>query len=221
MAFKRVVDGLGHGFLGGVRLGDQVGEARARLARRVAGRAADDLHDLGQAGAIADRQCVLAPDPVEAFLRHPERDDDVHIVAVVLLRRVLERGGNAVALRGSSSTRSAIRSIRPSGRLTSWKPVAGVDALPLAQRLDDVLDLPHLVLRAFARIDVGDVDDGLLGRVEHLQDVVDVGAAVEEVADVELLQVLVAVELLVVGVGDGIELRLVRGASTASASPRK
>ena len=42
-----------------------------------------------------------------------------------------------------------------------------------------------------------------------LEDVVDVGAGVEEVADVELLQVLVAVELLVVGVGDGIELRLV------------
>jgi hypothetical protein len=34
-------------------------------------------------------------------------------------------------------------------------------------------------------------------------------AAVEEIADVELLQVLVAVELLVVGVGDGIELGLV------------
>jgi hypothetical protein len=65
------------------------------------------------------------------------------------------------------------------------------------------------------------VDDGLLGRVEDIEDVIDVRPAVEEVADVELLEVLVAVELFVVGVGDGIELRLVRGASTASASPRK
>ncbi len=83
---------------GGVRLGDQVGEARAGLARRVAGRAADDLHDLGEARPVADRQRVLAPNPVEAFLRHAEGDDDVHMVAVVLLRRVFQRGGNAVAL---------------------------------------------------------------------------------------------------------------------------
>ena len=45
--------------------------------------------------------------------------------------------------------------------------------------------------------------------IQHLDDVVDVAAAVEEVADVELLQVFVTVELLVVGVGDGIEFRLV------------
>ena len=44
---------------------------------------------------------------------------------------------------------------------------------------------------------------------EHLQDVVGVGAGIEEIADVELLQILVAVELLIVGVGDGLELRLV------------
>ena len=95
---QRIVDGLGDGLLGGVRLGDQVGETCAGLARRVAGRAADDLHDLGQARSIADRQRVLAPNPVEALLRHAERDDDVHVVAVVLLRRVLQRGGDAVPL---------------------------------------------------------------------------------------------------------------------------
>ncbi len=50
--------------------------------------------------AVADRQRVLAPNPVEAFLRHAQRDDDVHMVAVVLLRRVFQRGGYAVALRG-------------------------------------------------------------------------------------------------------------------------
>ena len=81
--------------------------------------------------------------------------------------------------------------------------------MPLAQLADDVLDLLDLVLGALAGVDVGDVDDGLLGRVEHLQDVVDIRAAIEEVADVEALEVLVAVELLVVGVGDGVELGLV------------
>jgi hypothetical protein len=42
---------------------------------------------------------VLAPDPVEAFLRHPQRNDDVDPVAVVLLGGVLERGRDAVPTR--------------------------------------------------------------------------------------------------------------------------
>ncbi|MCY1237059.1 hypothetical protein D9M72_497400 [compost metagenome] len=53
------------------RLGDEVGEARALFARRVAGGPADDLHDFGQTAAVADSQGVLAPDPVEPFLGHP------------------------------------------------------------------------------------------------------------------------------------------------------
>ncbi len=209
-----IVDGLGYRFLGGIRLGNQVGEPCAGLAGRVAGGAADDLHDLGQAGAIADGERVFAPDPVEAFLRHAQRDDDVHIIPVVLLRRVFERGGHAVALAGIVIDQIGDPQ-HAACVYTTWGPLdkleAGrrVDALPLAQRLDDVLDLAHLVLRALARIDIGDVDDGLLCRVEHLEDVIDIRPAVKEVADVELLQVLVAVELLVVGVGDGIELGLI------------
>ena len=60
-----------------------------------------------------------------------------------------------------------------------------------------------------SRVDARDMDDRLLGRVEHLQDVVDIGDGVEEIADIELFKIFVAVELLVIGVGDGIELRLV------------
>ena len=81
--------------------------------------------------------------------------------------------------------------------------------MPGAQRLDDVLHLLDLVLRALARIDVGDVDDRLLGRIQYLQNVVGVGVRIEEIADVELLQILIAVELLIVGVGDALELALV------------
>ena len=131
------------------------------------------------------------------------------MVAVVLLRRVFERGGHAVALGGivideiGDSQQAAI------GALDTLEAGRRVDALPFTQRLDDVLHFPHLVLRALARIDVRDVNDGLLGRVEDVEDVIDVRPAVEKVADVELLEVLVAVELLVVGVGDSIELRLI------------
>ena len=122
---------------------------------------------------------------------------------------VFQRGGNAVAPGGVvihqvGDTQDA--AFRGFDKLESCR---GVDPLPLAQCLDDVLHFPHLVLRALARIDIRDVDDGLLGRVEDVQDVIDVRAGIEEIADVELLQVFVAVELFVIGIGDGLELRLV------------
>ena len=96
----KIVDRLGHSVFGGIRFGDQIGEARAGFAWCVASGAADDLDHFGQAGAITDGECVVAPNPVEAFLGHAQRDNDVHPVAVVLLRRVSEGGGDAVALRG-------------------------------------------------------------------------------------------------------------------------
>ncbi len=114
-----VVDGLGHGCLGGIRLGDQVGKPCASLAGRVARGAADDLHDFGQAGAVADGQRVLAPDPVEAFLRHAQRDDDVHVIRLFFCAGSLRAADTRSRLVASSSTRSAMRSTRPSGRLTS------------------------------------------------------------------------------------------------------
>ena len=94
---QRIVDGIGDEFLAGVRLGDQIGEMGARLAGCVAGGAADDLDDLGEARSIADSQRVLAPNPVKAFLGHAERDDDVDIVAIVALRRVFQRANHLVA----------------------------------------------------------------------------------------------------------------------------
>ena len=87
--FQRIVHGIGHHLRLGIRLGDQVGEPRLGLARRIARGAADDLHYLGQAGAVTDGQGVLAPDPVEALFRHPQGDDDVHEIPVVLGLRAL------------------------------------------------------------------------------------------------------------------------------------
>src|SRR3546814_18735046 len=84
-----------HRAFGGIWLGDQIGEAGMGLARRVAGNATDDLDDLGQAGAIADGQRMFAPNPVEALLRHAQGNDEFHIVAVVLLRRVFTSSAEA------------------------------------------------------------------------------------------------------------------------------
>ena len=103
--------------LGGVRLGDQVGEARTGLARRVAGGPADDLHDLGQARPISD--VGACSHRIQDALRHAEGDDDVHVIGCSSARGLSARG-NAVPLAGLSSTRSAIRRTRPSSVLTRW-----------------------------------------------------------------------------------------------------
>ena len=55
------------------------------------------------------------------------------------------------------------------------------------------------------------MDDRLFCRVQHLQNIVSVGAAIEEIADIELLQIFIAVELLVIGIDHCIELALVLG----------
>ena len=152
---------------------------------------------------------MFAPDPVKAFLCHAQRDDDVDVVTIVFLRRVLQRRGHAVPLGRIVIDQIGDTQNPPVGSLDQLETRGGISPLPGAQRLDDVLHLLDLVLRALARIDVGDVDDRLLRRVQHLQNVVGVGVRIEEIADVELLQILIAVELLIVGVGDALELAFV------------
>ncbi|MDT4876555.1 hypothetical protein FQZ97_1119960 [compost metagenome] len=41
---------------------------------------------------------MFAPNPVETLFRHAKGDDDIDMITVVLLRRVLQRGRDAVAL---------------------------------------------------------------------------------------------------------------------------
>ena len=59
--------GIGDGFLGGIRLGDEIGEAGAGLARRVAGRAADDLDDLGVSKSSASKSAPSVARMKRAF----------------------------------------------------------------------------------------------------------------------------------------------------------
>ena len=152
---------------------------------------------------------MFAPDPVEALLRHAQRDDDVHMVAVHLLCGVFQRGRHFFATRAfvidqiSNAQHPAVQ------HLHQMKAGHRIGALPFAKRVEDVLDLAMLVLGAFARVHIRDVQDGLLRGVQHPQDVVDIGAVVEEIADVEVLQILIAVQLLIVGVGHRLELGFV------------
>ena len=152
---------------------------------------------------------MLAPNPIEALFGHAKGDDDIYVIAVVLLGGVFQRRRNLVPF-GSFVIDQIGNPQNASVRcLDQLEARRGVRTLPVAQLIDDVLDFPMLVLRAFARIDARDMDDGLLVRVENLEDVVRIRTRVEEIADVELLQIFVAVELLIIGVGNRIELGLV------------
>lgn len=51
--FQCIVDCFRHGLLGRIRFGNQISETRAGFARGITCRAANDLNDLRQAGAIA------------------------------------------------------------------------------------------------------------------------------------------------------------------------
>ena len=201
-----------HLALRGVGLGDQVGELGVLLAGAVAGDAADDLDDLGQRRPVADGEGVLGERPVEALLRHPEREDHVHGVPILRGDRgeVVQGVGALLLVRvvdevGQAQDRAGV------GAADADDPGVGVGGLDVADRVDDEPDLLDLVLRGLARVHVRDVDDRLLVQVEDLADRVGVAALVEVVADAERLQVLVAVELVVVVERDRREPRLVLG----------
>src|SRR5690625_2443435 len=53
------------------------------------------------------------------------------------------------------------------------------------------------------------MDDGFLGWIKYLENIVSVGAGIEVVTDIQILKVFVAVELLVIGISHRIEARLV------------
>ncbi len=111
---------------------------------------------------------MVAPNPVEAFLRHAEGDNDVHMVAIVFLLGVFQGGGVAVALGGVIIDQIGDAKDAASRRLDQLEAGRAVGPLPFAQRPNDVLDFFDLVLGAFARIDVRNVDDRFLGGVEHI-----------------------------------------------------
>ena len=152
---------------------------------------------------------MLAPDPVEAFLRHTQRNDDVDEVAIRSSIGRFQGCGDAVALGGIVVDEVGHLNHVPGSRLDQVEPCLGIDALPITEVVHDVLGLAMLVFQALARIDRWDVDDGLHRRIEQRRNLLGVRPGVKAVADIERLQILVAIELLVVGVGDGLELGFV------------
>ena len=58
-------------------------------------------------------------------------------------------------------------------------------------------------------VDAGNVDDGLLPRIQYLTDMVQIRTMIEVVAQHQILQIPVAVQLLVVVIGNGEEPRFI------------
>ena len=154
---------------------------------------------------------MFAPYPVEAFFCHAQRDDHIHVVAVVLLRRVFQRGQHT-GTHGQVAVVHQVRHLQRAACLGLYLVEAGdrVYAFPFAQAVHDLVYFALLVFQAFAGIHIGNMDDGLQCRVQHLGNGVNVRACVEEVANVQRFEPLVTVELLVVGVGDRLKFGFIR-----------
>ena len=104
---------------------------------------------------------MFAPDPVKTFFGHAQRDDHIHVVTVVLLRRVFQRAqhfrspGRVAVIHQISHFQCT-----PVFSQHQMKPRCWVDALPFAHAVHDLIHLTLLVFQAFAGIHVRNVHDG-------------------------------------------------------------
>jgi len=83
----------------------------------------------------------------------------------MLLRGILDRRHHTVSLIRIIVHKISDFQSAPSLRFHELESSSRISTLPFAKRLDDMLNFPDLVLRAFARIDGRDVDDRLFFRI--------------------------------------------------------
>ena len=60
----------------------------------------------------------------------------------------------------------------------------------------------ELLSCGFHGVDVGDVEDGFLVEIKHFLQGVEIASLIKVIADSERLEILVAIELFVIGIGD-------------------
>ena len=174
------------------------------------------MHHLCERTSHADGQAFLAPLPVESFLGSAQGDDDVDVVAALHALQVALHQVAGLGMVFHEVGHFQEPSV-PGSHIVDAAVVV-VAALHRAYHLDDFIHLGIFAQSGMGTgVDAGDVDDGLLRGVEYLGDVVEVTAVVEVVAQHEVLEIAVAVELLVVVVGDGMEARLVFGSQYGDA----
>ena len=201
--FQEVVYGHLHFSLFSLWHGNHIYKSGSFLTLAVARTSSYNLYHLRQRATHANSQTHLAPLPVEAFLCSSKSDNDVHIVAAFhLLQIVLHH----VAL--------FLLILHEVGHF-QHSPVICPDIVNACIVVLILYDTYHL--QDFCRflilaqasscplIHAGYVDDGLFPRVKHFAYMVQVRAMIEVVAQHEILQILIAIQLLVIVIGDGTE----------------
>ena len=204
---QHVVDGGFHIVVVGIRLGDQIGELSVRFPGAVARGASDDLNDFGKRRAVADGQNMLAPRPVEAFLRHAERNNDVHLRGIFDVSEIFEDIHALCIVRHEIGNKDLLP-LASSDRIDPRIRVLGHYG---ADGVENAVDLIKLHPGRFHRIDVGNMNNRLLIRIQDFLERIKVAPLIEVVSDAERLQVLVAVQLFVIGIRDLRELGLIFG----------
>ena len=96
-----------------------------------------------------------------------------------------------------------------------------IHALPFSEMPHDFIHLPLFVFQAFAGSRVGDVNNRLIAGIEDLFYSLNIAPRIKEVANIQRLQPLVAIQLFVIGISNGLKLRLISRCEYGLAIPTK
>ena len=89
---------------------------------------------------------MFAPNPVKPLLGHPQSDDDIDVIAIVLLASVFQRRRHAIAFARIIIDQVCNPQGAPVRCPDQLEPGRIICAQPIAELLDDVLHLADFVL---------------------------------------------------------------------------
>ena len=153
---------------------------------------------------------MLRERPVESLFRHPQCDD--HVDSFTLLRshgrQVMQGVRACILIRVIDEIRYTNDA---SGIAAAYfdNPGTGFGPFHDSDGVENETDFFEFVLGGLARVHVGDVDDCLLVKVQHFVDRIGVATLIEVVADPQMLEVPVPVELVVIVESNRCELGFV------------
>ena len=192
-----------------IRHGYHVDKASSVFALAVTGTTTDNLNDLSQRTTHTHGEAGVTPLPVESFLGCAQCDDEVHIICLLHLAEIGVDSSPCLRViihKVSQLHSSAILSLQCVNATT-------VVVITLHHSANKFHNVFHLLIfsscSACPTVDTWNVDDGLTVSIKHLADMVEIRAFIEVIAQHKILQILVAIELLIVVVAHGTEACLV------------
>ena len=198
--FQKVVHRHLHIGLIGIRHSYHVHKLSRFLAFAITGASSDNLHHFGQRATHTDGQTFLTPLPVETFLGSTQSDDNIYIITLLY---PLQISLHQIASLGVVFHQ--IGNLQQSAVLGSDVIDAAIVVIPFLYLTDNLDDFIHL--RVFTQtagcsgVDTRNMDDGLLGSIQHLGNMVEITAVIEVIAQDEVLEIAITVELLIIVVG--------------------